>query len=98
MQLAKPAILQYDYKRKKSVCDDKNCQSTKKHSYEKCPVRPVSLCDDKNCQSSKPMCYDKKCQVKADGTQSSYMWSVSKTASNQIGTQPEITRNIMHSA
>ena len=28
MQLAKPAVLQSDYKKKKSVCDDKNCQST----------------------------------------------------------------------
>ena len=28
MWLAKPAILQSDYKKKKSVCDDKNCQST----------------------------------------------------------------------
>ena len=54
-------------------------------------MRPV--CDDKNCQSAKPMCYDKKCQVKSEGTQSSYVWSVPKTASKQIGTQPEVTRN-----
>ena len=50
------------------------------------------------CQSATSMlCYDKKCQVKSDATQSSHMWSVPKTASNQIGTQPEIIRNIEHS-
>ena len=34
-----------------SLCDDKNCQSTKKHSYEECQCRPV--CNDKKCQSTK---------------------------------------------
>ena len=48
MWLAKPAILQSNYKKKnemkqKSMCDDKNCQSTK-------PAK--SVCDDKNCQST----------------------------------------------
>ena len=43
MWLAKPAILQSDYQKKKSVCDDKNHQSTK---YAK------SGCDDKHCQSN----------------------------------------------
>ena len=70
--------------------------SNKKHSYEVCQVSPV--CNDKNCQSVKSMCYDKKCQVKSKGTQYSSLGSVSKTASKQIGTQPEITRNIKHSA
>ena len=59
-------------------------------------MRPV--CDDKNCQSAKPMCYDMNGQMKSEGTQSSYMWSDPRTASNQIGTQPEITKNINHSA
>ena len=35
--------------------------------------------------------------VKCNLMQSSTLWSVPKTASNQIGTQPEITRNIKHS-
>ena len=58
-----------------------------------CQVRP--LCNDKNCQSPKSMCYDKKCQVKSEGTQSSSLWSVPKTAYKQIGTELEITRNII---
>ena len=53
--------------------------------------------DDKNCQSTKPICCDKKCQVKSEGTQFSHMWSMPKTASNQIGTQPEVTRNCQDS-
>ena len=65
--------------------------SSKEHSYEEGHLGPV--CNDKNCQSAKPMCY-----VKSEGTQSSYMPSVPKTASNQIGTQPEITRNCADSA
>ena len=56
MQLAKPAILQSHYKKKcqvkqLSLCNDKNCQFTKKHNYGECHIRPVSLCNDKNCQS-----------------------------------------------
>ena len=53
--------------------------------------------DDKNCQSANYMCYDKKSQVRSEGTPSSFMPSVPKTASNQVGTQPEITGNIEHS-
>ena len=88
MWLAKPAILQSDYKKKNHmkqvfVCDDKNCQFTN------------SLCNDKNCQSVKcahmqkpampqsshKKCSYRKCQVKSEGTQSYSLWSVSKTAS-----------------
>ena len=43
------------------------------------------------------LCYDKRCQVKSEGTQSSSLWSMSKTACKQIWTQPEIIRNIKHS-
>ena len=55
MQSVEPAILQSTYKKfnQVSLCDDKNCQSTKKHSHEECQVRPGSLCDDKNYQSAK---------------------------------------------
>ena len=42
------------------------------------------------------MCYDKKCQLKSEGTLSSYMQSVPKTASKQIGTQLEVARNNVH--
>ena len=87
MWFPKPAMEQSTYKKLNQ--DDKNCQS------EECPVRP--LCDDENCQSVKPICYDKKCQVISEGTQSSHMQSVSKTASNQIGAQPEVTRNCQDS-
>ena len=52
MQLAKPAKLQSDYKKKKSL------------NYEEGQVRP--MCDDKKCKSTKfyknPVCDDKKCQ------------------------------------
>ena len=41
MQLPKPAMKQSNYKKYNQ--DDKNCQYIKKHSYEKCPMRPV--CD-----------------------------------------------------
>ena len=54
--------------------------------------------DDKNSQSAKPKCYGKKCQVKSEGTQFSHMLSVLKTASNHIGTQPEVTSNCPDSA
>ena len=49
MWLAKPTVLQSNYKKienqvkQESVCDDKNCQSTKSAK---------SVCDDKNCQST----------------------------------------------
>ena len=100
MWSVKPAMKQSAYKKfnQEPVCDDKNCQSTK------------SLCNDKNCQSAK--CADmqkpempqssyrkssyKKCQVTYGGTQSSSLWSMSKTACKQIGTQPEVTRNNAH--
>ena len=90
MQLAIPAILQSEYKKQnqmknKSVCDDKNCQSSNKHNFEECPVRPVSLCNDKNCQSDKPMCYDKKCEVKSEGTQFYSLQSRSKMLANRLG-------------
>ena len=42
------------------------------------------------------MCYDKKCQVKFEGTHSSSLWSVPKTACKQIGTQLEIIRTNVH--
>ena len=74
----------------KKICSDKNCQYTR-CCKKKSPVRPV--CDDKNCQSSKTMYY-RKCQVNSARTQSTHMWSVPKTACHQIGTQPEIPRNI----
>ena len=60
--------------------------SNQKCIYEEGQFRPE--CDDKNCQFAKPICY-----VKSEGTQSSYMQSVTKTASNQIGTQPEVASN-----
>ena len=47
-------------------------------------------------QSSYKMSSHKKCQVKSEGTQSSHMQSVPKTACKQIGTQPEVTRNNVH--
>ena len=110
MLLAKLAVLQSDYKKKKSVCDDKSCQSTKQHSSERCPVRPVSLCDDRNCQSAKcvhiekpvmpqpsyKMRSHKKCQVKSEGTQYYPLWSILKTACKQIGTQTEVARINAH--
>ena len=51
--VSETAILQSTSKKfsKVSMCDDKNCQSTRKHSYDKCHVRLVS--DDKNCQSAR---------------------------------------------
>ena len=62
MWLAKPAILQSDKKKKKYVCDDKNCQSTKYAKY---------VCNDKNCQSN-------QCVYMQLAMKSSYMWSVTK--------------------
>ena len=91
-----------------SILYDKNHQSSKCLNMQS--VKPVMkqsaykkfnqefVCDDKNCQSAKSICYDKKCQVKSEGTQSSSLWSMSKIACKQIGTQPEIARNIKHSA
>ena len=102
IQLAKPAILQSNYKKGqvRPVCNDKNCQSAR------------SACNDKNCQSTQfkhmwpvksampqtsyKKCNYKKCKVNSEGTQSSSLWSVSKTASKQIGTQPEVTWNCVH--
>ena len=97
MELSKPARKQVIHK---------NCQSIK--NYKKMyPVRPV--CDDKNCQSANNMCSDKKqtktvcndknCQFTHSvhmwtTMKTSDMWSVPKTACNQIRTQPEVTRNI----
>ena len=92
MWLPTPAMKQSTYN--KFNQDDKKCQSNKRYSSEECPVRPV--CDDKKCQSAKLMCYDKKCQAKSEGTQSSHMQSVPKTACQQIGTQPEVTRDNAH--
>ena len=81
-----------------SLCDDKNCQSIKKHSYEECQVRTV--CADKNCQSARCMNMQKPAMPNSTYkklTQSTHSWSVSQTARKQIWTQPEITRNIKHS-
>ena len=64
---------------KKALCSDKNCQSTTCYK-KKYPRR--SVCEDKNCQST--LCSDKNNLLMQSGT---------RTASNQTGTQPEITRN-----
>ena len=74
----------------KKMCSDKNCQSTRCYK-KKGPMRLV--CDDKNWQYTKTMYY-RKCLVKSARTQSTHMWSVPKITCQQIGTQPEIPRNI----
>ena len=51
-------------------------------------MRPV--CNDKNCQSAKPVL----CEIWR--AKSSHMWSVPNTACKQIGTEPEVTRNNVH--
>ena len=68
MWLAKSAILQSDYKKKKSVCDEKNCQSNKF-------TKP--LCHDKNCQST-------QCIHMCTAMKSSYIWSVTKPSHMQL--------------
>ena len=86
MQLAKPAILPSSSKKKKSVYDDKNCQSAKCAHMQKTAMP----------QSNYKMGSSKKYQVNSEGTQFSYLQSMSKTACKQIGTQPEVTRNKIH--
>ena len=99
----KPAMTQSTYKKlsQVSLCDDKNCQSTK------------SLCNEWNCQSTrcvhmwpvKPAVPQSSCkmnsstksQVKSEVTQSTQFQSVSKAARKQIGTQPAVTRNCQDS-
>ena len=105
MQSVEPAMLQSTYKKfsQVSLCDDKNCQSTKKHSYEERQIKPISLYIDKNCQSAKclhmwtvktamPQSSYKKCS-KSEVTQFHLSWNARK----QIGTQPEVTRNCQDS-
>ena len=85
MQLPKPAMLQSTYKRLNQ--NNKNCQSTKIHNYEECPVRPVYLCNDKNCLPSKCVHMQKPAMPQSTYkklTQSIYLWSVSKTDSKEI--------------
>ena len=107
MWSVEPAMLQSIYKKFSQVssCADKNCQSTKKHSYEEC--------DDKNCQSTKTLCGDKNCQstkcvhmLRPAMPQSSYkkcskpgvtQCHLSRNARKKIGTQPEVTRNCQDS-
>ena len=77
MWSVRPTILQSTYKkcsqsRPVSVCDDKNCHSAKcAHMWTVKPAMPQSI-----YKMSSP----KKCQVKSEGTQSSSVWSLSKTA------------------
>ena len=104
MWSVEPAMLQSTYKtfNQVSLCDDKNCQSTK------------SVFDDKNCQSTKPMYDDKNCQSikcvhmwKPEMPQSSYkkcsklavtqLTHSLRNARKQIGTQPEVIRNCQDS-
>ena len=89
MWSVEPAMLQSTYKMFSQAffCDDKNCQST------------TSVCDDKNCQSTKCVHMQKPPMTQSSskkGTQSTHLWSVSKTAGKQLGTQPEVPRNIKH--
>ena len=52
VQSVKPAMKQSTYHFSQiSLCDDKNCQSTK------------SLFDDKNCESTKSLCDDKELSI-----------------------------------
>ena len=103
VQSVRPTPLQSTYQKCSQIrpvplCDDKNCQYTKKHSYEECHVRPV--CDDKNHQLAKCAHMQKPAMPQSTHkklTQSTHLQSLSKTARKQIGTQPEITRNIKHS-
>ena len=61
VQSVKPAMKQSTYHFSQiSLCDDKNCQSTK------------SLFDDKNCESTKSLCDDKNCQ----STRCAHIWPV----------------------
>ena len=91
-----PAVTQSTYKKfnQASLCNDKSCQYTKKHSYEEC--------DGKNCQCTKSVCNNKNCQstkcacmLKLAMPHSSYKkWSrsgvtqsyLSRNARKQIGT------------
>ena len=85
MWLAKPAIIQSIYK--KSLCNDKNCQSTK--GYKKMgPIRPV--CHDKNCQAARCVHMQKSAMpqsIHKKVSHSTYLYR------KQTGTQPEVSRN-----
>ena len=68
MQSVEP-VTQSSYK--KSLCSDKNCQSTRCYK-KKYPVR--SVCNDRNCLST--VCSDNNCQT--------HMWSVTKPSYMQL--------------
>ena len=59
-------------------------QSVKPTVLQASPLRPVKVIEQSN---------HKKSQVKPEMAQSTPMWSMSKTARKQIGTQPETIRN-----
>ena len=90
MCLPKPTMKQSTYK--KFNQDDKNCQSTKKHRSEECPVRPV--CNDKNCQSAKCVHMQKSAMPQSKYKKVTHPTQLCR---KQIGTQSEITRNCQDS-
>ena len=97
----RPAMLQSSYKKHSyKECDNKNCQSTKSMYNDKNCTSAKSIYDDKNWQSVKCVHMQKPAMPQSiyrNVTQSTHLWSVSKTARKQIGTQPEVTRNCQDS-
>ena len=83
MQLPIPAIKQSTYK--KFNQDEKNCHSTKKHSSEECPVRP--LYNDKKCQSAKCRHMQKSAMPQCNCKKWTHPTQLCR---KQIGTQPEV--------
>ena len=86
--IIKPARKQVNHKKcelTKCLCDDKNCQSDNNMCSDKNHVK--SVCDDRNCHSTQWVHMQ-------TAMKTSDMQSVLKTICNQIGTQPEIIRNI----